>query len=216
MCNSKYLEQLLSFKTDCPGHSRSSKRTGTRKSNSCSVIDRSTLFFLHVIVWVKLSSLHNTALLQDSRGPYRGGEHPHSLGWRKRGTQRLTTLPPVLHQLHWQETKGRIQTCSHFLLISSAITWPCRQTKVCPELQPWLELQKANQHAKGKVSARLGAPLPPLTTTEPCHQVWQVHHRSFSPTNLWSGPHRLCILCKPTDCLKCLFFWGLFLQPTNS
>lgn len=144
-------------------------------------MDRSNLFLLHIIVWVKLSGLLNTALLQDSRGLYRGGEHPYSHGWRKWGTQRLTTLPPVLHQLHWQETKGRIQTFSHFLLISSDITWPCRQTKLCPELQPWLELQKANQHAKGKVSARLGAPLSPLTTMEPCHQVKQEHHKSFSP-----------------------------------
>lgn len=31
-------------------------------------MDRNNLFLLHVIVWVKLSSLHNTALLQDSRG----------------------------------------------------------------------------------------------------------------------------------------------------
>lgn len=153
-------------------------------------MDRSNLFLLHIIVWVKLSGLCNTALLQDSRGLYRGGEHPYSLGRRKWGTQRLTTLPPVLHQLHWQETKGRIQTFSHFLLISSDITWPCRQIKVCPELQSWLELQKANQHAKGKVSVCLGAHLPPPTATEPCHQVKQEHHRSFSPPNLWSDPHQ--------------------------
>lgn len=168
-------------------------------------MDRSNLFLLHIIVWVKLSGLYNTALLKDSGGLYRGGEHPYSLGWRKWGTQRLTMLPPVLHQLHWQETKGKIQTFSHFLLISSDITWPCRQIKVCPELQSWLELQKGNQQAEGKVSVCLGAHLPPPTTTEPCHQVKQEHRRSFPPltcdqihiSRLRSSDRALCILCKP-------------------
>lgn len=187
-------------------------------------MDRSNLFLLHIIVWVKLSGLCNTALLQDSRGLYRGGEHSYSLGLRKWGTQRLTTLPPVLHQLHWQETKGRIQTFSRFLLISSDITWPCRQIKVCPELQSWLELQKANQYAKGKVSA--WEPICPHQQPQSLATKWSRSTiGAFPPlicdqihiSRLASPDTTLCILHKPTDCFYFMsILWGLFLQPTNS